>query len=62
MKKIYYNICSEYMKYHKLVLSIICSKCWNERESVEILRIYNYFKNVSKENISQELRLKEVRF
>ena len=50
------------MKYHKLVLSIICSKCWNERESIEILRIYNYFKNVSKENISQELRLKEVRF
>ena len=51
-----------------LVLSIICSKCKNENEklfkeeeSIEMLKIsslmkiYNYFKNIVGENISQEL-------
>ena len=52
-----------------LVFSLICSKCKNEHEklfkeeeSIEILKIiglieiYNYFKNMEEENISQEFR------
>ena len=48
------------MKYHALGLSIIYSKCRNENQLIEMLKIYNYFKNMSKENISQEFRLKEI--
>ena len=56
-----------------LVLSIICSKCKNgdekifkEGESIEILKIfeyleiYNYFKNMAEENISQKYRSKNI--
>ena len=56
-----------------LALSIICSKCKNgdekifkEEDSIEILeilgliKIYNYFKNMAEENISQEFRLKNI--
>ena len=56
-----------------LVFSLICSKCKNEHEklfkeeeSIEILKIiglteiYNYFKNMEEENISQEFRWKNI--
>ena len=53
-----------------LVLSVICSKCKNEGEmlinkedSIEIfkiLEIYNYFKSMAEENISQGFRLNNV--
>ena len=55
------------------VLSIICSKCGNEDEkylkkknqkgyskSLVLLKIQNYFKNMVKESISQEFRLKSI--
>ena len=50
MKKLYYIICCKYRKFEKpkisylfektLVLSIICSKCNNEDDSIEILKIF----------------------
>ena len=56
-----------------LVLSIICSKCGNEDEkylkkknqkgyskSLVLLKIQNYFKNMVKESINQEFRLKSI--
>ena len=56
-----------------LVLSIICSKCWNDDEkifkedkSIEILiiiglsKIYNYFKSMAEDIIGQEFRLKNI--
>ena len=61
------------LKYHTFSKKIICSRCENEKEkifkkeeSVEIqyqkfsvlLEMYNYFKNMTEENISQEIRLK----
>ena len=55
------------LKYHTLFLSIICSKCKNEdqkifkdKESIKILKIYNYFKKTVEENISQEFRLRNI--
>ena len=48
------------MKYHALGLSIIYSTSRNENQLTEMLKIYNYFKNISKDNISQEFRLKEI--
>ena len=48
------------------VFSIVCSKFENEdektfkEESIEILKIHNYFKNMVEENRSQEYRLKNV--
>ena len=55
------------------VLSIICSKCGNEDEKylkkknqkgyskcLVLLKIQNYFKNMVKESISQEFRLKSI--
>ena len=61
------------LKYHTLVFSIICSKCKNddeklfkEEESIKVLKIlgfieiFNYFKNIFEEYISQEFRLKNM--
>ena len=52
----------------KLVYSITCSMCenwdkkyWKKKESIEILiKIYNYFKNMVKGNISQKFRLRNI--
>ena len=56
-----------------LVLSIICSSCDNKdekifkEESIEVLnflglsnKLEKYHKNITKENISQQFRLKEI--
>ena len=62
-----------YLLEKTFVLSIICSqrkneevKIFKEEESIKILKvldllkIYNYFKNVAEENIGQECRLKNI--
>ena len=46
-----------------LVLFIICSKCENEdKEKLKKnkKKVYNYFKNMTEKNISQEFRLKNI--
>ena len=46
-----------------LVLFIICSKCENEdKEKLKKnkKKVYNYFKNMTEKNISQEFRLKNT--
>ena len=71
MKKLYSVICGKYRKFEKpkisyllektLVFSIICSKCKNKKESIEILKILDLITlKMAEENISQEFRLKNI--
>ena len=52
------------MRFEKaLVLNIICSKCVNEdKEKLKKnkKKVYNYVKNMTEKNISQESRLKNI--
>ena len=73
MKKLYYVICGKYRKFknpkishifeNTLVLSIICSKSENEDEQIfkeeKSIEIYNDFKIMVEESISQEFRLEK---
>ena len=71
MKKLYSVICGKYRKFEKpkisyllektLVFSIICSKCKNKKESIEILKILDLITlKMAEESISQEFRLKNI--
>ena len=70
MKKLYCVICGKYRKYEKpkihflektLVFFIICNKCPNKDEKIfSKNKLYNYFKNMTEANISQEFRLKNI--